>query len=163
MFEKVKGDCMNIRIARTNMEEAQELLNIQKQAFQSDLEKYRDFATNPAAESLISFIQRILISQHYTIFIDEEIAGSIDIRKISEDHYLLNQLCLNPKWQNRGFGSKIMKMMEEMFPNVTIWSLKTQKDNARNRHFYEKAGYFFIGEQRMTHQLSLVEHEKRLG
>lgn len=145
MFEKVKGDCMNIRIARTNMEEAQELLNIQKLAFQSDLEKYRDFATNPAAESLISFIQRILISQHYTIFIDEEIAGSIDIRKISEDHYVLNQLCLNPKWQNRGFGSKIMKMMEEMFPNVTIWSLKTQRTMREIAIFMKKQVIFSLG------------------
>lgn len=135
MFKKVKGDTMNIRIARTNMEEVQELLNIQKQAFQSDLEKYRDFATNPAAESLVPFIQRILISQHYTIFIDEEIAGSIDIRKISEDHYVLNQLCLNPKWQNRGFGSKIMKMMEEMFPNVTIWSFKNTKGQCEKSPF----------------------------
>jgi len=153
---------MDIKIARTNIDEAQRLYTIQKHAFGSDLEKYKDYATNPAVETMNSFLQRMIFSYHYTIFINDEIAGSIDIRRISDDHFALNQLCLNPSLQNQGFGSKIMKMIEEMFPNAKKWSLKTQKDNERNRHFYEKAGYILTGEQRINHLLTLVDYEKRL-
>ncbi|MGV3465444.1 MAG: GNAT family N-acetyltransferase [Heyndrickxia sp.] len=153
---------MNIKIARTNINEAPQLYTIQKHAFGSDLKRYKDFTTNPAVETMNSFLQRIIFSYHYTIFIHDEIAGSIDIRRISEDHFALNQLCLHPSLQNQGYGTKIMNMIEEMLPNVKIWSLKTQKDNKRNRHFYEKAGYTLTGEQRINHLLTLVEYEKRM-
>ncbi|WP_158175849.1 GNAT family N-acetyltransferase [Heyndrickxia camelliae] len=153
---------MDIKIARTNINEAQELYAIQKQAFQSDLERYSDYKTNPAAETMNSFLQRIIFSYHYTIYIHDKVAGSIDIRRISDDHFVVNQICLNPDRQNQGYGSKIMKMIEEMFPNVKNWSLKTQKDNEKNRHFYEKAGYTLTGEQKMNHLLTLVDYEKRI-
>ncbi|MBS4173033.1 GNAT family N-acetyltransferase [Bacillus sp. FJAT-49736] len=154
---------MDIKVLKTKVEDAQALLDIQREAFHDDLEKYRDFAGSPAAETMNSLFQKIIFAQHYTIYIKGMIAGSIDIRRISETHYVLNQICLSPSFQNQGYGMKVLKMVEEMYPKAKKWTLKTQKDNVKNRHFYEKAGFILIGEEKLTQQLTLVEYEKTFG
>ncbi|MGG2065229.1 hypothetical protein [Bacillus sp. S14(2024)] len=43
---------MHIKLAKTKLVEAEELLCIQKEAFQSDLEKYQDYDSSPATEKV---------------------------------------------------------------------------------------------------------------
>lgn len=154
---------VDIEIIKTNVHEAETLLDIQKQAFQSDFEKYKDYQTSPAVESLNSLINRILFSQHYTVYIQNKMAGAIDIRRISPDYFRLQQICLKAEYQNHGYGTKIINMIEKKFPKVKKWSLNTPKDNLRNRHFYEKAGYYIVGETRINRRLTLIEYEKKIS
>lgn len=151
---------MNLKIQRTHLKEARELLQIQKEAFKSDLQRYDDFPYSPAAESLPMLIDRIKNSYHYSVFINNELAGALDIRKLSHDHYYLYRVYLKPSFHNKGYGSHIMKWMENEFPDAKRWSLDTPKDNAQNHHFYEKLGYKEIGEHKLTRKLTLLDYEK---
>jgi len=157
-----RGEIMDLKITRTKMHEAEALLNIQKEAFQSDLKKYKDYDTSPAAELLDFFKYKINHSFHFTIFLNGKIAGGICIVKITDIHYRLVRIFLSPNLQNRGLGSKILTQMENKFPQAKVWSLDTPKDNERTRHFYEKFGYKKTKENKINNRLTLIEYEKKI-
>jgi len=157
-----RGECMNLNITRTKMSEAEALLKIQREAFLSDLKKYKDYDTSPAAELLDFFKYKLNHSIHYTIFLNGKIVGGICIVKITDIHYRLFRIFLNPAIQNRGLGSKILTQIEKKFPHVKEWSLDTPKDNTRTRHFYEKFGYKKTKEFKVNDRLTLIEYEKKI-
>ncbi|MEH7464885.1 hypothetical protein CON64_13600 [Bacillus pseudomycoides] len=81
---------MNIKLAKTKLEEAEELLCIQKEAFQSDLEKYQDYDSSPATEKVERLMRKIELFHHFTIWINNEIVGGIDVRDLNNQHYRIN-------------------------------------------------------------------------
>ncbi len=153
---------MNIKIIRTRLEEVEILLEIQKEAFQPDLELYQDFDSNPAVEPIDRLKLKVERYYYYTIFIDGKIVGGIDIRPLEENHYRLNRIFLHPNFQDKGYGSKIIKIIEDEFPFAKKWSLDTPFKNFRNHHFYEKLGYRKVGEHKVTEKLTLFDYEKVL-
>ncbi|MBM7655932.1 GNAT family N-acetyltransferase [Neobacillus cucumis] len=153
---------MKFKIIPSKHMEAYELLKLQKEAFHSDLIKYKDYFQSPAAESLNYFILKMQTSLHYSIFVDGRLAGGICVVKQTKDHYYLYRIFLGSEFQNKGLGSKILQELEKQFPHVKKWSLDTPKDNRRNRHFYEKLGYIKTGEQQITKYLTLIFYEKNL-
>jgi len=68
-------------------------------------------------------------------WVHEENVGSLTL----EDY------CILPKYQGRGFGTRILPMIEAMYPEVHVWELSTPKYCKRNCHLYEKAGYIQAG------------------
>ncbi|MBU8915201.1 GNAT family N-acetyltransferase [Bacillus sp. FJAT-29953] len=153
---------MKFKIIPSKLAEANELLKIQKEAFHSDLIKYKDYQTSPATESLDFFFFRMQNSLHYSILVEGRLAGGICLVKQSKDHHYLYRIFLGSEFQNKGLGSKILHELERQFPKVKKWSLDTPKDNHRNRHFYEKFGYKKIGEQQINEYLTLINYEKIL-
>jgi ribosomal protein S18 acetylase RimI-like enzyme len=143
-------------------EEANKLLRIQKEAFYPDLLKYKDYHTSPASESIDYFLVRMLSTSHYSIFVEETLAGGICVVKQSKDHNYLYRIYLGPDFQNKGLGTGILQKLEHKFPQVKKWTLDTPKDNLRNRHFYEKFGYKKTGEQKINEYLTLIDYEKNL-
>ncbi|SFC51819.1 Acetyltransferase (GNAT) domain-containing protein [Bacillus sp. OV322] len=153
---------MDLQLRRTKMGEAGVLLNIQKEAFRDDLQKYRDYSTSPAAETRRMLAHRIRFSNHYTIIADGRIAGGVDIMKITKHHYRLFRIFLDTAFQNQGLGAKVIALAERNFPEAEMWSLNTPQDNFRNRYFYEKLGYKVVGASKINDSLSLLEYEKIL-
>ncbi|MGE8204521.1 GNAT family N-acetyltransferase [Heyndrickxia sp. NPDC080065] len=151
---------MNVKILRSKKQDADELFAIQKEAFKSDFEKYHDYQTSPYTESYEEFMWRLRHSFHFTIYEGDKIVGGMNIMKISNTHYRIHQVFLKPSCQNKGFGSEIMKQVEDSFKAAKKWSLNTPKDNARNRHFYEKLGYKKIDEHKINDKLTLIEYVK---
>ena len=76
---------LKFKIIPSKLAEAKELLKIQKEAFHSDLIKYKDYHTSPATESLDYFFFRMQNSLHYSIFVDGRLAGGICIVKQTKD------------------------------------------------------------------------------
>jgi GNAT superfamily N-acetyltransferase len=148
-------------MARTKLSDVEELVGIQKEAFKIDLEKYSDYDTSPAMESLQQFSNRVIFGHHYTVFVDDEMAGGIDVRRVSSIHCRLFRIFLMPRFQNKGIGSKAISLIEGEFPGVTKWSLDTPMDNLRNRHFYENLGYTATGKTPINDKLILLEYEKQ--
>lgn len=61
------------------------------------------------------------------------------------NHLQLDNFCIYPKHHNKGYGTKAMQLMEELYPEVKKWNLGTPHYNVRNQHLYEKMGYRKIG------------------
>jgi len=85
-------------------------------------------------------------NKYYKIIYNGKLAGVLLIAYTGREHARVDRLYLNPRIQNKGLGSQVIKMMEEMHPMVTLWTLDTVQKSPRNHRFYEKNGYIKIGE-----------------
>ena len=68
------------------------------------------------------------------------IVGSC-ILQIEGEKGLLFGLHVNKQHMNKGIGSWIISEMQQMFPQVSTWSLETPDYASRNHHFYQKNGF----------------------
>ncbi|WP_409369215.1 GNAT family N-acetyltransferase [Lysinibacillus sp. 38-6] len=153
---------MEITIQRTTEDEATVLLAIQKEAFLEDLTRYNDHATNPANEPISRLITKIQSFTHYTVWLDDEIIGGIDIRELKNNQFRLHRIFLAKAHQNKGFGSYLMQWIENQFPCAREWHLDTPHLNTRNHHFYEKLGYEKVGEHRISESFILFDYVKKM-
>ncbi|WP_339216804.1 GNAT family N-acetyltransferase [Ornithinibacillus sp. FSL M8-0202] len=153
---------MDLIIKKTKITEAKRLLEIQKEAFREDLEKYQDYETSPVNEKIDRLLSKITHFHHYTIWLNGEIIGGIDIRDLGKGKYRLNRIFIANQHQNKGLGSEIMQLIEAEYPNALEWSLDTPHLNIRNHYFYEKLGFVKIGENKVTDKLILYVYKKTL-
>lgn len=58
---------MSVRLSRTKLEEAEQLLEIQKKAFVDDLLKYQDHEGSPVNEPIERLRKKIELFLYYTI------------------------------------------------------------------------------------------------
>ena len=151
---------MNLVIRRTDINEAEHILAVQKEAFKDDLETYKDYETNPAAEPIKRLLYKIGKNIHYTIFLRDKIIGGAEIRLDKEAECYINRIFLLPEHQNRGFGTQIMNFLENEYPKVKKWTLCTPHKNTKNQYFYEKFGYEKVGQHKVTEHLSLIDYLK---
>ncbi|MBN1040274.1 GNAT family N-acetyltransferase [Clostridium botulinum] len=84
--------------------------------------------------------------KYYKIIYSNDIVGVILVYYTGREHARIDRFYILPEYQNRGIGSKVIKMIEELFQEVNLWSLDTIQQSPRNHHFYEKNGYVLIGQ-----------------
>jgi ribosomal protein S18 acetylase RimI-like enzyme len=152
---------LEIVIRRTFVEEAEGILEVQKLAFNEDLETYKDYETSPATEPIKKLLYKINKNFHYTILILDSIIGGAELRLDSESECYINRIFLLPEFQNKGLGTQIMTYFENEFPKVEKWTLCTPHKNYRNHHFYEKLGYKKVGEHKVMEGLNLIDFLKQ--
>ncbi|MGE5652943.1 MAG: GNAT family N-acetyltransferase [Bacillota bacterium] len=150
----------NVWIRRAQLDDAERLLPIQQRAFQGDLERYRDYETNPANEPLAKMQRKIASFAYYAIMIDDQIVGGVEVRDRGEGHYYLGRIYLDPRCQNAGTGIQVMQLIEADFPDARIWTLDTPHLALRNHHFYEKLGYQKVGQTVHSEWLTLFDYRK---
>ncbi|MBU3197111.1 GNAT family N-acetyltransferase [Clostridium algidicarnis] len=84
--------------------------------------------------------------RYYKIMYNEILAGVLLLSYTGREHARVDRFYVDPTFQNKGVGSKVITLMEEMYPMVRIWTLDTIQKSSRNHKFYEKNGYRKIGE-----------------
>ena len=78
--------------------------------------------------------------QCYLIYKASEPIGTFWIHIEEENSLTLEDFCIHPKHQGKGYGTKSLKLIESYFNNKR-WLLTTPIFCKRNRHLYEKNGY----------------------
>jgi ribosomal protein S18 acetylase RimI-like enzyme len=73
--------------------------------------------------------------QELEIFIDGEKIGEAEIELKGK---MLSRLSIFPQYQNKGYGTEIVKMLNEKYGCNVLW---VNADNKRAIHTYEKNGY----------------------
>lgn len=84
--------------------------------------------------------------RYYKIMYNGALAGVLLISYTGREHARIDRFYIHPAFQNNGIGSKVICLMEEMYPMVKIWTLDTIQESTRNHRFYEKNGYEKVGE-----------------
>lgn len=79
--------------------------------------------------------------KYYKIMYDNALAGVLLISYTGRDHARVDRFYIDPAFQNKKLGSRVISLMEEMYPMVRIWTLDTIQKSTRNHKFYEKNGY----------------------
>ncbi len=114
---------------------------------------------------------RYMLKHHhyFKILADEKIVGTIVVEDHGEGEYLLNTLCVDPKYQKRGIGKQAMAFIETHFADAKKWSLNVTERNERNQKFYEALGYekrgmvFYIDPKNIEAWNPLFFYEKEMG
>lgn len=139
-----------ISIRLSTEEDIEGLLDTLIDAFEDDKALYGEppYGSNPENEIRDQHSKK----QCYTIRIDSVIAGGMYVAKIGECSYRLKRVWINKINQNKGIGSKILKLLENSLEKLKVLSLDTPYKSYRNQHFYEKNGFKKVGEIKVKAQ-----------
>lgn len=156
---------MEIELLRADIKDAKEIHAMQVEAFKELLEKYQDFDTNPANESVEKVEARLKqdFTYYYFICADSRKAGVVRVIDKKEDrtNKRISPIFVLPEFQGQGIAQKAIRLCEEIHGNEN-WELDTILQEPKNCYLYEKMGYRQTGSTRAVNEkLTLVLYEKR--
>lgn len=147
-------------------EDAATLLELQKQAFAALLEKYHDYCTNPAAETLEVLRRKLDDPQRDYWFIcdGQQPVGFACVRHMEDGVLHISPICLLPECQGKGWGHQAMALLEGQYPDCRRWELSTILEEPGLCRFYESLGYVRNGwENGIQPGMRVAGFEKVIG
>lgn len=155
---------MEVCLRKVGLEDAQIIHEMQVKAFESLLEKYEDYETNPGNESLEKVISRIKQekSDYYIINMDKANVGAIRVVKVENRIYRVSPIFVLPEYQGRGIAQKVFELIEAIYSDAIEWILDTILQEKGNCYLYEKLGYRKTGEiEVINDKLTIVFYSKK--
>ena len=155
---------MKIELIRASLKDAKEIWEMQVKSFKNLLDKYQDFETNPASETISNIEMRLKqnFTFFYFIFIDNKKVGAIRVVDYKEKNKnkRISPLFILPEYRNKGIAQSVIKICEEIHGN-TNWELSTILEEKGNCYLYEKLGYHPTGKtQVINDRLTLIFYHK---
>ena len=155
---------MKIELIRASLKDAKEIWKMQVKSFKNLLDKYQDFETNPASETILNVEMRLKqnFTFFYFIFIDNKKVGAIRVVDYKEKNKnkRISPLFILPEYRNKGIAQSVIKICEEIHGN-TNWELSTILEEKGNCYLYEKLDYHPTGKtQVINDRLTLIFYHK---
>ena len=132
-----------------------QILALQKSAYLSEAELYNDYSLPPLKQSLIEIEEDFDKQLFLKVVIGNEVIGSVRAFE-KEGVCYIGRLIVEPKYQNQGLGTKLLKAIEDKFPASTRYELFTGNKSDKNLHLYKKLGYEVSHLEKVTDVLTLV-------
>ncbi len=127
------------------------------------LDRYKDFETNPANETIERVITRINNPEggFYKILAENKLIGAICIFWKEEVRFWISPMFILPSYQGKGIAQKAITEIEETFPQAITWELATILEDERNCYLYEKMGYKKTGvSKKLNDSATLIFYKK---
>ena len=145
-------------ITYATIKDAQEILDLQKLAYQMEAERYNDYTLPPLSQTLAGiqddFAKMIVLKAE----VGEKIVGSVRAYAENGTCYI-GRLIVHPDYMGRGTGTKLMHQIEDEFKDVERFELFTGHRTAGALHIYAKMGYRQFKQVEMeTHTLVFLEN-----
>ena len=155
---------MKIELIRASLKDAKEIWKMQVKSFKNLLDKYQDFETNPASETILNVEMRLKqnFTFFYFIFIDNKKVVAIRVVDYKEKNKnkRISPLFILPEYRNKGIAQSVIKICEEIHGNIN-WELSTILEEKGNCYLYEKLGYHPTGKiQVINDRLTLIFYHK---
>lgn len=148
-----------IEISKATLEDAVEILALQKLAYQSEAQIYNDWTIPP----LLQTVEEIEDEFNTHVFLkavsEHSIIGSVRARMMSTTCHI-GRLIVHPKWRNRGLGTRLVTEVEIMHRDAARFELFTGSQSAGNLHLYHKLRYKEFRREPLSSQVELVYLEK---
>jgi GNAT superfamily N-acetyltransferase len=150
---------VEVTVGRAGREDAAEILALQKLAYQSEAEIYGDFTIPPLVQTLPDMEadteQQVVLKAS----IDDRIIGSVRAHQ-REGTCFIGRVVVDPAYQGRGLGRRLMSEIEARFATALRFELFTGEKSERNLRFYGKLGYRAFRVETVSPTLRLVFLEK---
>ncbi len=149
----------SMKIGKAQIDEAPDILRLQRTAYQSEAELHNDFTIPPLTQTLkeikADFTRQIFLKA----VIDDTIIGSVRARDDGGNCYI-GRLIVHPDFQNQGIGARLLNKIESIFKDSKRYELFTGHRSDRNLYFYQKLGYKIFKTEKIHDNLNLVYLEK---
>ncbi len=154
---------MKITLLKARPEDCEEIYRIQICAFSELLEKYKDDATNPGAETVqkINYRMNQDFTDYYFIKLNDRNIGVIRIVRLKGNLCRISPLFILPEFQGKGYAQDTIKAVESLYPQAKGWELDTIKQEKKLCYLYEKMGYQATGkEETLQADMTIAHYEK---
>ncbi len=146
-------------VGEASIQDAEEILALQKAAYASEGQVYDDFTLPPLTQTLEEMrtdFERQLVLKAVE---EGEIVGSVRAR-MKEGNCLIGRLIVRPDRQDRGIGKRLMEEIENRFPEAERFRLFTGHRSAKALRIYEGLGYREFRTEYLHENLTLIYLEK---
>ena len=138
-----------ITIEKATIADAEKLTELKKRTFDEEVKKWLpnqndviDYNIKPPGYSSIEMTKYMIRElEYFKVLQDIEIIGGIIITISGKSFGRIDRIFIDPSYQGKGIGSRVINLIEEEFPNVRAWDLETSSRQINNHYFYEKVGY----------------------
>ncbi|HNX81608.1 MAG TPA: GNAT family N-acetyltransferase [Candidatus Omnitrophota bacterium] len=144
------------------IEDAPEILELQKLAYQSEAEIYNDFSLSPLRQTLAEIQKDFETKTFLKAVMNDTIVGSVRAY-VRADTCHIGRLIVHPLYQNLGIGQKLLREIESYFGYVKRYELFTSHQSKRNIYFYKKFGYTTFKTEEVSEQRKRLYLEKPAG
>jgi len=150
---------MSGAVERASVEDAAEILALQKLAYRSEGAIYGDYTIPPLTQTLEEIIVDFEKQVFFKISSGARIVGSVRVH-VREVVCFVGRLIVHPDWQNRGIGARLLNEVEAAFGDVERFELFTGSRSEKNLYLYHKMGYEIFKREELSDRVTLVFLEK---
>jgi GNAT superfamily N-acetyltransferase len=146
-------------IQKARVKEADEILNLQKLAYQSEARLYNDWNLPALTQSIESLVEEMSDSITLVALVDGVIIGSVRA-KTSGGCCQIGRLIVHPEHQGKGVGSRLLREIEHRCRHAKNYELFTGSLSAANIRLYERHGYTVTRTVPLSKTVSITYMEK---
>ncbi|KTD88462.1 GNAT family N-acetyltransferase [Paenibacillus etheri] len=156
---------MDITLFKSSLNEASIIHEMQIKTFMPFLNKYQDYETSPANETVERTIDRLnqSFTEYYLIKSSDLNVGAIRIVRKENKAYRVSPIFILPEHQGKGIAQRVFSMIEDKYNDARVWELDSILQEQGNCYLYEKLGYQKTGETKhINDKMTIVFYEKTL-
>lgn len=146
-------------ICRAEPHDAEEILALQRLAYQAEARLYNEWKIPPLTQSLDALKEEFADSIVLKALIDGRIVGSVRA-KARAGCCAIGRLIVHPELQRRGIGSRLLQAIEAQFPEAAHYELFTGSKSEANIRLYQRHGYQITRTEQLSAAVLLVFLEK---
>jgi GNAT superfamily N-acetyltransferase len=142
-------------IRKVSFGELEQILILQRKIFRSVAEIYDDFEIGPLVQTLDQMVLDFEKGIFLVMIQNNEIVGSVR-GFVSGDTLHIGKLMIDPSYQNKGLGTRLMQAIENQCSRLANFELFTGHKSTRNLYLYNKIGYREYKVEKVNEKLSRV-------
>ena len=148
-----------LMIYQANFDDLQEILQLQYLSYQSEAALFGSKDIPPLKQTLDEVIDEYNNGVILKMVNDKNtIIGSVRAKEAKGTVYI-GKLMVHPNYRHNGYGTRLIKEIEEFFPNkrYELFTSTRSKDNIR---LYQSLGYKIFDSKAISDELKFVYMEK---
>ncbi|MGA2618077.1 MAG: GNAT family N-acetyltransferase [Thermoguttaceae bacterium] len=143
------------------IEDAEEILTLQRLAYQSEAAIYDDFTIPPLTETLEDLKARFHDRQFLKAVARDQIVGSVRAFQDGASCHV-ERLIVRPQYRRQGIATALLNRIETLFPAAQRFELFTGHKSESNIRLYERMGYRTMRQEKVNEKVTLVFMEKTI-
>jgi ribosomal protein S18 acetylase RimI-like enzyme len=146
-------------ITHANIADAEEILELQKLAYQSEGIIYNDWSIPPLNQTIEEIKKEFAKTTFLKACSSDRIIGSVRA-SAHNGSCKIGRLIVHPDFQGKGIATQLMLAVESEFPTVKRFELFTGSRSAGNIRLYERLGFKIFRTKQLSELVELVFMEK---